>query len=111
MPRQRSDEINNGDRESATNNTTKMSAEKEKDRSKVHKLSLKGSAKYVAEFVGSLSHKRELQQHLTVAVSILHKHNSVRTKLHLFQSAKANFSSSFQRGVYPAEDFTAYAFP
>ncbi|KAG0652373.1 Mitotic spindle checkpoint component mad2 [Hyphodiscus hymeniophilus] len=49
-----------------------MSGEKEKDKSKVHKLSLKGSAKYVAEFFNF----------------------SINTIL-------------FQRGVYPAEDFTA----
>ncbi|ERS98333.1 mitotic spindle assembly checkpoint protein MAD2 [Sporothrix schenckii 1099-18] len=48
------------------------SAEKEKDKSKVHKLSLKGSAKLVSEFFQYSIH------------SIL-----------------------FQRGVYPAEDFTA----
>ncbi|CAJ2503182.1 Uu.00g105760.m01.CDS01 [Anthostomella pinea] len=47
-------------------------AEKEKDKSKVHKLSLKGSAKLVAEFF----------------------QYSIHTIL-------------FQRGVYPAEDFTA----
>ncbi|KAL2162573.1 hypothetical protein VTH06DRAFT_7487 [Thermothelomyces fergusii] len=46
--------------------------EKEKDKSKVHKLSLKGSAKLVAEFF----------------------QYSIHTIL-------------FQRGVYPAEDFTA----
>jgi hypothetical protein len=39
-------------------NTIIMSAEKEKDKSKVHKLSLKGSAKYVAEFVSSPSIER-----------------------------------------------------
>ncbi|RKF59922.1 Mitotic spindle checkpoint component mad2 [Golovinomyces cichoracearum] len=49
-----------------------MSAEQEKDKSKVHKLSLKGSSKLVAEFF----------------------HYSINTIL-------------FQRGVYPAEDFTA----
>ncbi|KAH8596525.1 mitotic spindle checkpoint component mad2 [Bisporella sp. PMI_857] len=48
-----------------------MSAEKEKDKSKVHKLSLKGSSKYVADFF----------------------EYSINTIL-------------FQRGVYPAEDFT-----
>ncbi|KAK3899838.1 DNA-binding protein [Staphylotrichum tortipilum] len=48
------------------------SAEPEKDKSKVHKLSLKGSAKLVAEFF----------------------QYSIHTIL-------------FQRGVYPAEDFTA----
>ncbi|TLD08356.1 uncharacterized protein PgNI_07848 [Pyricularia grisea] len=47
-------------------------AEKDKDKSKVHKLSLKGSAKLVAEFF----------------------QYSIHTIL-------------FQRGVYPAEDFTA----
>ncbi|CAK7212648.1 Mitotic spindle checkpoint component mad2 [Sporothrix bragantina] len=47
-------------------------AEKDKDKSKVHKLSLKGSAKLVSEFFQYSIH------------SIL-----------------------FQRGVYPAEDFTA----
>ncbi|CAK7265170.1 Mitotic spindle checkpoint component mad2 [Sporothrix epigloea] len=47
-------------------------ADKEKDKSKVHKLSLKGSAKLVSEFFQYSIH------------SIL-----------------------FQRGVYPAEDFTA----
>ncbi|EFX02575.1 mitotic spindle checkpoint component mad2 [Grosmannia clavigera kw1407] len=47
-------------------------AEKEKDKSKVHKLSLKGSAKLVSEFF----------------------QYSIHTIL-------------FQRGVYPAEDFTA----
>lgn len=54
-----------------------MSAEKEraveKDKSKVHKLSLKGSSKLIAEFF----------------------EYSINTIL-------------FQRGVYPAEDFTAY---
>jgi len=49
-----------------------MSAEKDKDKSKVHKLSLKGSSKLVAEFF----------------------EYSINTIL-------------FQRGVYPAEDFTA----
>ncbi|KAH8887887.1 mitotic spindle checkpoint component mad2 [Thozetella sp. PMI_491] len=48
------------------------SADKEKDKSKVHKLSLKGSARLVAEFF----------------------QYSIHTIL-------------FQRGVYPAEDFTA----
>ncbi|KAH8902316.1 DNA-binding protein [Coniochaeta sp. PMI_546] len=48
------------------------SSEREKDKSKVHKLSLKGSAKLVAEFF----------------------QYSIHTIL-------------FQRGVYPAEDFTA----
>ncbi|KAK1762603.1 DNA-binding protein [Phialemonium atrogriseum] len=48
------------------------SREREKDKSKVHKLSLKGSAKLVAEFF----------------------QYSIHTIL-------------FQRGVYPAEDFTA----
>ncbi|KAK3935510.1 DNA-binding protein [Diplogelasinospora grovesii] len=48
------------------------STEREKDKSKVHKLSLKGSAKLVAEFF----------------------QYSIHTIL-------------FQRGVYPAEDFTA----
>ena len=47
-----------------------------KDKSKVHKLSLKGSSKLVAEFFNY----------------------SINTIL-------------FQRGVYPAEDFTAYALP
>ncbi|CCU76495.1 mad2/mitotic spindle checkpoint component [Blumeria hordei DH14] len=49
-----------------------MAAEQEKAKSKVHKLSLKGSSKLVAEFF----------------------HYSINTIL-------------FQRGVYPAEDFTA----
>lgn len=52
----------------------KMSDDKEKkDKSKVHKLSLKGSSKLVAEFFNY----------------------SINTIL-------------FQRGVYPAEDFTAF---
>ena len=51
-----------------------MSDSKErKDKSKVHKLSLKGSSKLVAEFFNY----------------------SINTIL-------------FQRGVYPAEDFTAF---
>jgi len=49
-----------------------MSVERDKDKSKVHKLSLKGSSKLVAEFF----------------------QYSINTIL-------------FQRGVYPAEDFTA----
>ncbi|RDW60898.1 putative spindle assembly checkpoint protein [Coleophoma crateriformis] len=49
-----------------------MSGEKDKDKSKVHKLSLKGSSKLVAEFFNY----------------------SINTIL-------------FQRGVYPAEDFSA----
>ncbi|KAJ4185250.1 Mitotic spindle checkpoint component mad2 [Fusarium falciforme] len=49
------------------------SKSKDKDKSKVHKLSLKGSARLVAEFF----------------------QYSIHTIL-------------FQRGVYPAEDFTAY---
>ncbi|KAL2261412.1 hypothetical protein VTK26DRAFT_4207 [Humicola hyalothermophila] len=52
--------------------TASASASTEKDKSKVHKLSLKGSAKLVAEFF----------------------QYSIHTIL-------------FQRGVYPAEDFTA----
>ncbi|KAL9031508.1 MAG: hypothetical protein Q9196_000487 [Gyalolechia fulgens] len=48
----------------------------EKDKSKVHKLSLKGSSKLIAEFF----------------------EYSINTIL-------------FQRGVYPAEDFTAYVSP
>ncbi|TLS29321.1 hypothetical protein PpBr36_02153 [Pyricularia pennisetigena] len=51
---------------------TDKASEKDKDKSKVHKLSLKGSAKLVAEFF----------------------QYSIHTIL-------------FQRGVYPAEDFTA----
>lgn len=50
--------------------------EEKKDKSKVHKLSLKGSSKLVAEFFNY----------------------SINTIL-------------FQRGVYPAEDFTAYVYP
>ena len=37
----------------------------EKDKSKVHKLSLKGSAKLVAEFVSPLSHHTTAQKQTT----------------------------------------------
>ncbi|KAJ8126262.1 hypothetical protein O1611_g7375 [Lasiodiplodia mahajangana] len=56
----------------------------EKDKSKVHKLSLKGSAKLVAEFVRSF---------------ILAVGGDVKPRL--------GGEGRFQRGVYPAEDFTA----
>ncbi|OAA53642.1 mitotic spindle checkpoint component mad2 [Niveomyces insectorum RCEF 264] len=57
-------------------------AEKDKDKSKVHKLSIKGSAKLVSEF---------LLFFVRASVS--------RSRL--------TFYPRFQRGVYPAEDFTA----
>ncbi|KAJ6790254.1 hypothetical protein PWT90_10100 [Aphanocladium album] len=53
----------------------KPTKDKEKDKSKVHKLSLKGSARLVAEFVS--------------------------------QALRIEATNRFQRGVYPAEDFTA----
>ena len=71
-----------------------MSGEKEKDKSKVHKLSLKGklhlelyeklltgvgSAKYVAEFVSSS--RQHSCAELITAVPILHKHDSVGSNL------------------------------
>ncbi|KAL9005639.1 MAG: hypothetical protein Q9188_001595 [Gyalolechia gomerana] len=60
----------------------------EKDKSKVHKLSLKGSSKLIAEFF-EYSINTILYDHLVLSV------------------AHELSSSSFQRGVYPAEDFTA----
>lgn len=54
-------------------------ATKDKDRSKVHKLSLKGSARLVAEFVSIASHVWFPQSALTVpSVSIFHPYDPVR---------------------------------
>lgn len=64
-------------------------ASKEKDKSKVHKLSLKGSSRLVAEFVRFSLYLAQRQ--LTAQFQY-----SIHTIL-------------FQRGVYPAEDFTACA--
>ena len=44
---------------------TMASTEKERDKSKVHKLSLKGSAKLVAEFVGAVWNPRAMDAELT----------------------------------------------
>ncbi|KAM0186386.1 hypothetical protein ACHAPA_011125 [Fusarium lateritium] len=60
---------------------TSKSKDKDKDKSKVHKLSLKGSARLVAEF------------------------HPVRTESPNVLRRPLT-ASSFQRGVYPAEDFT-----
>jgi len=94
----------------------------DKDKSKVHKLNLKGmvlilwdsmfsdllgSAKLVAEFVRGLDALRYNVWGLTIAVSILNQYNSVRTVISDFTDVVADCESSFQRGVYPAEDFTA----
>lgn len=62
-------------------------AEKDKDKSKVHKLSLKGSAKLVAEFVRHLDLRLPPPIHILPVVanscvpivSILDTHDSVRT--------------------------------
>ncbi|KAM5360843.1 hypothetical protein ACJZ2D_013472 [Fusarium nematophilum] len=64
------------------------SSTKDKDKSKVHKLSLKGSARLVAEFFQYSIH------------SILYEYPDVR----IFPIIN---NPRFQRGVYPAEDFTA----
>jgi hypothetical protein len=99
-----------------------MSVEREKDKSKVHKLSLKGmtllgtfehlltnpgSAKYVAEFVSLLPSHGTNPRELTTAVSILHKYYPVGTN-RFIRPACTDSNRRFQRGVYPAEDFTAY---
>ncbi len=61
--------------------------EKSKDRSKVHKLSLKGSAKLVAEFVRwklSLlpsSHPQQSANRTALPVPILDPHDTVRSPL------------------------------
>ncbi|ATY58820.1 HORMA domain-containing [Cordyceps militaris] len=80
----------------------------EKDKSKVHKLSLKGSSRLVAEFVSIASRRLPFITEANRATSsnIL----SIRfcTSEPSTQSAtKADRSNRFQRGVYPAEDFTA----
>jgi mitotic spindle assembly checkpoint protein MAD2 len=66
----------------------------EKDKSKVHKLSLKGSAKLVAEFVGARPVHCCAEHSLTPG----HRCNQFQYSIHTIL---------FQRGVYPAEDFTA----
>ncbi|KAI1630945.1 DNA-binding protein [Biscogniauxia mediterranea] len=66
------------------------SADAEKDKSKVHKLSLKGSAKLVAEFFQYSIH------------TILYAR-----PIALMPPSACIAAVPFQRGVYPAEDFTA----
>ncbi|OAA59417.1 HORMA domain-containing protein [Cordyceps fumosorosea ARSEF 2679] len=64
---------------------------KDKDKSKVHKLSLKGSARLVAEFFQYSIH------------TILYAGSKYpKSRVH-----PSDRSTRFQRGVYPAEDFTA----
>ncbi|CAM1501178.1 Fc.00g103400.m01.CDS01 [Cosmosporella sp. VM-42] len=68
------------------------SKEPSKDKSKVHKLSLKGSARLVAEFVSTV-----LQGDTAVA----------NQRFRFAQFQYSIHTILFQRGVYPAEDFTA----
>lgn len=92
------------------------SKESSKDKSKVHKLSLKGSSKLVAEFVNPSSIyftpreglMKQADRELSILVSILDTHNSVRVSHATRTKAKPLTRHRFQRGVYPAEDFTAY---
>ena len=99
--------------------TKEPSREKDKDKAKTHKLSLKGSSKLVAEFVSPRARP--------LSLSLCHFANVLRSvflqfqySIHtiLYDSVADVFpayrtcqltapSPSFQRGVYPAEDFTA----
>jgi len=95
--------------------------EKEKDKSKVHKLSLKGSAKLVAEFVSITRTPRCCDLGLASTSSAdLTPPSSSNTRFTRFckvtykqpsqtRLARSRLTAfrSFQRGVYPAEDFTA----
>ena len=80
---------------STTTKTRKPAADKSKDKDKVHKLSLKGSSKLVAEFVFPSS--------LPSAHSSPHHYRTDASQ----QFEYSINSILFQRGVYPAEDFTA----
>jgi hypothetical protein len=89
---------------SSKSDPSKTSKSSKSDPSKVHKLALKGSSKVVNEFVSSSA----IAYHpaLTSLVRVLHQHHSVRTISSIFIVQPAD-SRRFQRGVYPAEDFTA----
>lgn len=88
----------------ATSDKPTSSSKKEKDTGKVHKLSLKGSAKLVAEFV------RELFPCPPRAIiQTTHSPNPAtltRTALAASQFRYSIHSILYQRGVYPADDFT-----
>lgn len=96
------------------------SAAPEKDKSKVHKLSLKGSAKLVAEFVSSVCLPSVCRKHLTnlcnsktnssstPSIPSCTRPNSHSLNIENAHSCADSFMCRrFQRGVYPAEDFTA----
>ncbi|KAI3399614.1 hypothetical protein diail_6255 [Diaporthe ilicicola] len=70
--------------------TSEKPGKKEKDSSKVHKLSLKGSARLVAEFVSSVLSTPRLSIRLPGSTPFQYSIHSIL----------------YQRGVYPAEDFT-----
>jgi mitotic spindle assembly checkpoint protein MAD2 len=70
----------------------------DKDKSKVHKLSLKGSAKLVAEFVSFVAKTRPSQHRNTTQLTTTPIPPQFQYSIHTIL---------FQRGVYPAEDFTA----
>lgn len=74
-------------------------SKKDKDTSKVHKLSLKGSAKLVAEFVRARNFPLPPELSLSLTQSGLPRPRA-------FQFQYSIHSILYQRGVYPAEDFT-----
>lgn len=88
-----------------------MAAASDKDKSKVHKLSLKGSAKLVAEFVGlpcKVRKKQASEADQTGTVPVFDPHHIVRKGNRTCLRTCRLIGFRFQRGVYPAEDFTAY---
>lgn len=99
--------------------THKMSSKetsksKDKEKSKVHKLSLKGSARLVAEFVRL--HSFWVPFRLREGLLTVYSSNTLFTAFCTRNSPIDRFRFtdsfiSFQRGVYPAEDFTVYVLP
>lgn len=93
--------------------TSEKPSSSKKDTSKVHKLSLKGSAKLVAEFVCVFAPLSSALPPSGRPVAPRHQHALRPTHLLTITSlaSVAQFQYSihsilYQRGVYPAEDFT-----
>ena len=97
--------------------------DKDKDKAKTHKLSLKGSARLVAEFVRTsiqfpISSGTGEPGFVTGFADIWGSSSNTRytrscgfSMLDQAREDGVADGSRFQRGVYPAEDFTAYVPP
>lgn len=112
-----SQEPNRPDTIRTTMSSKESSKSKDKDKSKVHKLSLKGSSRLVAEFVRFVSlppchcstNFRRAPLSSSNTLSIPFCMPRLRTAVPYMPTNPS--SLSFQRGVYPAEDFAAFVPP